>query len=218
MNSKYYFGQHPSKRYCGDQSEIFAQIAHTWVLIRPYKHSDVYASVLLTLCCHSEKKIDRIEQRLSGIEDILERLATKLDSMDNPADHIGPRTQAKNTNVRKSPRPAGEMTPPSPAPFEGETALNAQSEYAREFIEKAVHSTPSIVQNKEVQAALASLKSMVNRHNIYGATKSELQPLFDKVTADVDASTLERPPWEAINDVIEKATRKSYTSVDQAQH
>lgn len=107
------------------------------------------------------------------------------------------------------------MASPTPAPFEGETALNAQSEYAREFIEKAVGSTPSIVQNKEIQAALASLKSMVNRQHHYGAAKSELQPLSDKLTADVAASTLERPPWEAVNEVIDKAICKSFAFVNK---
>lgn len=137
--------------------------------------------------------------------------------MDSPAASTAPKTHQPDSQAHKSPRPGPEIPTPSPAPFEGETALNAQSEYAREFIEKAVGSTPSIVQNKEVQAALASLKGMVNRHNQYGATKSELQPLFDKVTADIDASNLEKPPWEAVNEVLDKATCTFFASPGQGQ-
>jgi hypothetical protein len=137
-------------------------------------------------------------------------MMTKLDGI---SQHMERNVAQKNSGVR-NPDSVHEMTSPSPPPFEGETTLNAQSEFAREFVEKAVGHSTYIGQNNEIQAALASLKSMVNRQSDFAATKSDLQPLFDKVTTDTDVSILEGPPWEAVNEAIERATRKSPIILD----
>lgn len=61
-------------------------------------------------------------------------------------------------------------------------------------------------QNTEVQATLASLKELVSRQSQSTSTSNEPQPFLNKALADIDAAKLERPPWDAVNDVIEKAS------------
>ncbi|KAF1954350.1 hypothetical protein CC80DRAFT_476084 [Byssothecium circinans] len=149
-----------------------------------------------------EKKIDRIEERLSGIEHILETLAAKLGSLDLRKD---PSDQS-NQSISHKPSP-GRSTPAAiPAPFEGETTINRQSEFARELLEQAVGSTPSIGQNAEIKNALTSLQDMVTRQGQYTNAMPASQPFFNRNLADLDASNLERPSWEVANEVLEKAS------------
>jgi hypothetical protein len=156
----------------------------------------------------SEKKIDRIEDRLSGIEQILERLATKLADLELPKHQKTEQTsQSKSTSkTSRSPHSSIDVHNSTPAPFEGETALNAQSEVARALLLQAVGNTPSMRQNTEVQATLASLKELVSKQNQSTSTTNEPQPFFNKSLADIDATKLDRPPWEAASDVIDKAS------------
>lgn len=137
---------------------------------------------------------------------MLATLADKLSNLDIKKDHSEKTSQSKSSRTGKSTNSSTEAHSSTSAPFEGETALNAQSEIARELLEQAVGSTPSIGHNAEIQAALASLQSMVSRQSRITATTNEPQPFFHKALADVDAAKLQRPPWEAVVDVVEKAT------------
>ncbi|KAF2676907.1 hypothetical protein K458DRAFT_424397 [Lentithecium fluviatile CBS 122367] len=157
-----------------------------------------------------EKKIDRIEDRLAGIESVLESLATKLSNLDLHRDQSEQSSQSRSRNLTgRSPRSTSDANNvPTPAPFEGETTINRQSEFARELLEQAVGSTPSIGQNAEIKAALTSLQDMVTRQGQYTntMTASSTHPFFNRALVDIDPSKLERPPWEVVEDVIEKAS------------
>ncbi|ORY11063.1 fungal-specific transcription factor domain-domain-containing protein [Clohesyomyces aquaticus] len=156
-----------------------------------------------------ERKIDRIEDRLSGIENVLESLAAKLGNLD-----IRGRSPSVSSTLPSRPSRAGGKSPncipevdvSSPAPFEGNTALNSQSEFARDYLERAVVNIPSIGSNPQVQAALTTLQTMVRRQNLPVEVKPELPLFVHKAPSDVDMSLLERPPWEAVNNLLEKAT------------
>ncbi|KAF2635490.1 hypothetical protein P280DRAFT_436975 [Massarina eburnea CBS 473.64] len=151
-----------------------------------------------------ERKIDRIEDRLTGIERILESLAVKLGNLDLLKDSPDHSTQSRS-HKQSSGRGPSDTTP---APFEGETTINRQSEFARELLEQAVGNTPSIGQNVEIKDALASLQEMVTRQGQFtnAMPVSIVQPFFNKSLADIDVSQLEKPPWDAANDLIEKAS------------
>lgn len=98
----------------------------------------------------------------------------------------------------------------TPATFEGETTINKQSEIARELLEKAVGSTPSMGQNVEVKAALTSLQDLVTRQGQYTNTlASTSNPFFNRVLVDIDPAKLERPPWDVVLEVIEMASSTS---------
>lgn len=157
----------------------------------------------------SEKKIDRIEDRLSGIENALARLASKLGDLDLQNDSTERSSQSRPSRVGsrgrsgKSPMTTEATTP---APFEGETATNRQSGYARELLTKVVGNTPSIGQNEEVKSALSALGELVTRQgHVTVSTTSTTHSLINRSLSDVDAGKLERPPWPAVKEMLERA-------------
>ncbi|PVI00035.1 hypothetical protein DM02DRAFT_614634 [Periconia macrospinosa] len=153
-----------------------------------------------------EKKIDRIEDRLSGIEHVLERLAARLSNVDISRDLAEPACQSKSRV--SSGRSQSETNSGTPAPFEGETTLNRQSVFARELLEHAVGSTPSMEQNAAIKDALSSLQDMVTRQGQYTNSMpvSFAQPYFNRSLAEIDATKLEKPPWDMASEVLDKAS------------
>lgn len=164
-------------------------------------------SWVLSLTGASEKKIDRIEDRLASIEHVLEALSNKLSNLDIKAELEHSSQSRSAIAATRSPHSSSEANAATPA-FEGETTINSQSEFARELLEQAVGSTPSIGQNAEIKAALTSLQNMVTRQGAKSntITASLTYPFSNKALAEVDHSKLERPPWDLVNEVINKAS------------
>jgi len=157
-----------------------------------------------------EKKIDRIEDRLSGIENVLAKLASKLGDMDLQTDSTERSSQSRpsrtgsRVNSGKSPTLPTEAA--SPAPFEGETAINSQSGYARELLAKVVGNIPSIGQNEEIKSALSALEDIVTRQgHVTVSTTSTTSSLINRALSDVDPAKLDRPPWLKVKEMLEKA-------------
>lgn len=162
---------------------------------------------------HSEKKIDRIEDRLSGIENVLAKLASKLGDMDLQTESTERSSQSRpsrtgsRVNSGKSPTLPTETA--SPAPFEGETAINSQSGYARELLAKVVGNIPSIGQNEEIKSALSALEDIVTRQgHVTVSTTSTTSSLINRALSDVDPAKLDRPPWLSVKEMLEKALGK----------
>ena len=158
----------------------------------------------------SEKKIDRIEDRLSGIENVLEKLASKLGDLDLQRDSTEPSSQSRHSQVGsrvgsgKSPTSMTEAT--TPTPFEGETAINSQSGYARELLTEVIGNTPSIGQNEEIKSALSALGDIVTRQgHVTVPTTSATNSLINRALSDVDPGKLERPPWPAVKEMLDRA-------------
>jgi hypothetical protein len=142
-----------------------------------------------------------------NIEKVLEKLADKLGNLDlqkNPEHSI----QSGVSRVAKSPLPITDVQAHTPAPFEGDTTMNSQSAFARELLEKAVEETPSIGLNAEIRVALSSLQNMFSTQNQFYSTTNEPQPFFNKLLAETDPKQLQAPPWEAVEDVLDKASSK----------
>ena len=94
----------------------------------------------------------------------------------------------------------------TPTPFEGETAINSQSDYARELLTKVVGNTPSIGQNVEIKAALDALEELVTRQgHVTVSTTSTPHSLINRSLSDVDVGKLERPPWPIMKEMLERA-------------
>ncbi|KAF1850792.1 uncharacterized protein K460DRAFT_361562 [Cucurbitaria berberidis CBS 394.84] len=153
-----------------------------------------------------EKKIDRIEDRLSSIENVLGALASKLGNLDIRGASTETSSQPRLTRVGSGKSPGAVAEAVTPAPFEGETTMNSQSDYAREFVARAVGSTPSIGQDAEIRSALTALGELVTQQNAASANSIVNRPL-----ADFDAETLDRPPWDAVGHTLLEATK--YTTV-----
>lgn len=137
-------------------------------------------------------------------------MAAKLDKQNAPTVRVRQSSPSKPTKSGKSSTKVGTPHEDTPPPFEGETTLNAQSEHARELLEKAVGSSPSIGQNTEFKAALASLQSIVDSRNQPWPAKVDTTTRFCKVLTDTDAAKLEQPPWDVVSDVIDTVTSKSF--------
>lgn len=97
----------------------------------------------------------------------------------------------------------------TPAPFEGETAINRQSDYARDLLAQAIDRTPSIVQNAEVKSALTALSELVSQQ---GQNTINTHTLINRGFSEWDAGQLEKPPWEEMIAMLDKALSKYATS------
>lgn len=149
--------------------------------------SDVY---------HSEKKIDRIEERLGSLESTLKSIATSLSrgnlsSLPTPSHEVSFRARDES--------PLEEDTTPA---FEGESSLTAQSVFATEYLSSAV-GDGSFTQSQDMNAALQSLRSLVSRQNIKSAVYA---PRFRsrKGQATFSPTSLKLPPLDAVMDCMRK--------------
>ncbi|KAF2025655.1 hypothetical protein EK21DRAFT_75922 [Setomelanomma holmii] len=161
-----------------------------------------------------EKKIDRIEDRLAGIENVLESLATKLGNLDLRRGSMDDSTPSRSsrTGTGRSPNPPVEAT--TPAPFEGETTMIVQSDYARELLSQAVSSKPSVGQSEEVRSALLALDELVKlQGTVSMPTASTNAELINRSLAEVNSEHLEKPPWDVVSYVVEKASTHPTTAL-----
>ncbi|KAH6629575.1 hypothetical protein C7974DRAFT_413361 [Boeremia exigua] len=158
-----------------------------------------------------ERKIDRIEDRLSGIENVLAKLASKLGDLNVQNESTEPSTFSRPSRVgsRESSGKSQATTDAIvPEPFEGETATNSQSGYARELLTKIVGNTPSIGQNEEIKKALSALGDIVTlQGHVTVSTTSTTNSLINRALSDVDPGKLDRPPWPEVKEMLEKALK-----------
>lgn len=95
------------------------------------------------------------------------------------------------------------------APFEGETAINSQSGYARELLTKIVGNSPSIGQNEEIKSALSALGDIVTRQgHVTVSNTGTNHALINRALSDVDPGKLDRPPWTAVKEMLDRARSK----------
>lgn len=151
----------------------------------------------------SEKKIDRIEDRLSGIEDVLQALASKLGNLDTLRDSTETSSQSRPNRAETGKSSGPTTVAATPAPFEGETTLHGQSDYAREFLARVVGSTPSIGQNAEIKSALSALGELAAQQSQDAASAI---PLVNRSLREIDPGKLDRPPWDVMIHVLDNAT------------
>lgn len=126
----------------------------------------------------SEKKLDRFEARLEGIEGILQKLSTSLDitRSGNPV-HYSELHRSGQPSL--SPSISGGIVPsaisegssavyddgqddPDATAFEGPSSLAAQTVLASEFVENVVGKASLNELGPEMRSALTSLQQMVN--------------------------------------------------------
>ena len=130
-------------------------------------------------------------------------LLKKWTNIDLSKDTHETSSQSRSSRVGATRSPgSGLHEAPTPAPFEGESSINTQSDYAREMLAQVIGSTPSIGQNEEVKTALTALSEMVSQQSqITGLN----HPSINRSLAEVDSARLERPPWAEMCNALEKA-------------
>lgn len=146
---------------------------------------------------YSEKKIDRIEERLASLESTLKSIANSLShgslsSLPTPTSHdVSFRAREES--------PAEDDATPA---FEGESSLTAQSVFATEYLSTAV-GDGSFTQNQDINTALQSLRSLVSKQNIKSAVYA---PRFHsrRSQATFSPTSLKLPPLDAVMECMRK--------------
>jgi hypothetical protein len=147
----------------------------------------------------SEKKIDGIEDRLAGIEQILQTLSLRLGA--SPWLLTKSNTQSPS-NVETIVNPG---VTDSPAAFEGNTTTHAHSVFAREVLERAVGSSPMTGQNPEMNAALTSLQGIVSRLSVQASTHESVSEYpFSQGASISSIKELQLPPQKYVKELIQR--------------
>jgi hypothetical protein len=165
----------------------------------------------------SEKKIDRIEDRLTGIENVLAQLSSRLCNLNIQSAPAEQHNQSKSSRISPG-RSPGRSTATiadaaTPTPFEGETAINSQSDYARGILAHVVGTTPSIGQNVELRSALGALGELVSKTSQVAAAAGSGDSFINPSLAEVAVENLEQPPWSVVKHVVNTARGELLDSV-----
>ncbi|KAI1928138.1 hypothetical protein LOZ66_005313 [Ophidiomyces ophidiicola] len=148
----------------------------------------------------SERKIEAIDERLSGIERLLQDLAlsipTSTKSHSSPPHSASSSRQTDSTRLRPTIQEP-EATTPS-AHFEGESALSTHSVLASAIFEKQMGSSPNIEQNPAMKQALSSLRDIVETQTRPSPSIHTLRFPSQKPGNKLDLSQLELPPLDVV--------------------
>ncbi|KGY15124.1 hypothetical protein PABG_11903 [Paracoccidioides brasiliensis Pb03] len=182
-----------------------------------------------------EKKIEIIDQRLAGIEQLLRYLAVGDKNYKPPSQTHGSLSPSPSSNafhpdaleqrdrpplhasaIAPTAEPAAERgaesrTRKTPdAEFEGEPSMSAHSAHASELFENAVVKSPLAEHNPQMMDALSALKDIVERTKLSSSIHT-LRFAGQKLQpTKVDLSKLEMPPVEAVLALLRKAKVESH--------
>lgn len=153
----------------------------------------------MTYAASSERKIDRIEERLASLVGLLENL--KVDSPSHSSDnqtsitipHIREHTAGiHNTPSNSAPTPASVppstssyscvLAPPKPhidtsdPAFVGESSMAAQYDFANNFLEQAFRAGPLQDFRLEMDETLGALRSLVHARKTHNDVREAVFP------------------------------------------
>ncbi|KAK2769664.1 hypothetical protein FQN53_005953 [Emmonsiellopsis sp. PD_33] len=170
-----------------------------------------------------EKKIEAIDHRLAGIEQMIRDLAVNKNKSplaeqqqpftpnpgannDTGSEERGHHHQREQQTLpsHSSTDPVTSGTAQSSPKFEGEPSLSAVSVHTSEQFEKAVGDSPAAEHDPEMRGALSALKELVQRHNMPSPIHT-LRFAGQKPSAKVDLSKLELPPVNAVLALLRSA-------------
>ena len=137
----------------------------------------------------SEKKIDRMEQRLESIEKLLQLLASTAKT---PED-----TQSGPSSVAFTPATSASVPIPTPQveQFEGESSLVAHSRQAHEALQHLLEAAPTTIRNDpNTVNALAALRNLLEKHR----SEPPSLNLLSRVGSPDDLQHSELPPRDVI--------------------
>ena len=152
----------------------------------------------------SEKRIESIDERLTGIEDLLRDLAVSLPHGQGPSKGTGSWenvSRPADKNLLAATSQANAATEESIPEFEGESALSAHSVHASKIFEKAMGSSPHFEHKPEIIEALNSLKETVRKHSLPSAIHV-LRFTSQSTRSPVDLSQLKMPPAEDVLNLL----------------
>lgn len=146
----------------------------------------------------SESKIDKIDGRLAGIENLL-RTALKAAPLQRSPIESG------TSGIKTSDSTVLEDAPSDPAPFSGFTGPNADSILAQEVVQQTVGDSLDALSDEPLRNALHSLGQIVSKMKA-DAIEPSLKPL-DGVGA-TPSEELIVPEWHQVQPLLERAQRE----------
>ncbi|KAL6233937.1 hypothetical protein BDW75DRAFT_176375 [Aspergillus navahoensis] len=157
-----------------------------------------------------EKKIDNIDERLGGIEQVLRELKLSLGS------GTGTQIRAHSAPISRplSPSAQGYTASPQEAMdqaqsktgFDGNSLMATQSAYASDFLQTAVSRSLLPIPDSRINAALSTLKQLVNmQDNLASSSRELVLPKHNRLT-DCNPRELTMPPMNAIIPLLRRAT------------
>ncbi|EGE85702.2 fungal specific transcription factor domain-containing protein [Blastomyces dermatitidis ATCC 18188] len=177
-----------------------------------------------------EKKIEIIDQRLAGIENLLRDLTlnhgsnnkSPLQLLQQQQEELRSRVSSSNDfhEERKEQKriPSQAATVPATVSsaesthsnttnpeFEGEPSMSAHSAHASELFEKVVVKTPLAEHSPEMMHALAALKDIVERQKLPSSVHTLRFAGQKPASTHADLSKLEMPPLEVVLAVLKNA-------------
>lgn len=108
---------------------------------------------------YSENKIDLIEERLGGIEEVLHDLRASVSSMAN--DTPPPISSIRMNSIASCHKNTLDQHE-AVTPFEGSSSFTAHSAYASQFLQSAVSESHIQISTPKINAALSTLKHLVS--------------------------------------------------------
>ncbi|KAL4929699.1 putative C6 transcription factor [Aspergillus undulatus] len=163
-----------------------------------------------------EKKIDHIDERLAGIEQVLHELKTSLASNKSTTSqicahatpvsrHISPSAQEYTSN----PQDAMDQQE-SKTGFEGNSLMASQSVYASDFLQTAVSRSPLQMSASKINSALSTLKQLVSMQDTQVPSAREFPRKKHKGLSDCDLRELVMPPMHVVIPLLRNAKVDSY--------
>ncbi|KAL2862573.1 putative C6 transcription factor [Aspergillus lucknowensis] len=165
-----------------------------------------------------EKKIDHIDERLGGIEQILRELKAGMGSNTGSqmcphatpvSRHMSPSVHDDSTNPRD---PMDQQE--SKNGFEGSSLMATQSAYASNFLETAVSRFSSLqMPVSKVNAALSTLKQLVNMQDGQASSTRDLRSSKNKTLSGCDLREMSMPPLNVVLPLLRNAKENYGTAL-----
>ncbi|KAL4786954.1 hypothetical protein BJX76DRAFT_364450 [Aspergillus varians] len=155
-----------------------------------------------------ERKIDHIDHRLGGIEQILRELKARIGA------NAGAQIHPHATPVSRHLSPSAQEYTSNPQDamdeheakngFEGNSLMATQSAYASDFLQTAVSRNPLQMSVSKINAALSTLKQLVSMQDNQGSAREPAIPK-QKRLSDCDLRELSMPPTNVVIPLLRKA-------------
>ncbi|RDW93052.1 putative C6 transcription factor [Aspergillus mulundensis] len=156
-----------------------------------------------------ERKIDHIDERLGGIEQVLRELKLSIASGTGAQirAHSAPTSRPLSPSVQDHPsNPQDAMDQAeSKNGLEGNSLMATQSAYASDFLQTAVSRSPVPMSDSKINAALSTLKQLVKMQDNQASAAREYPPPKQRRLTDCNPRDLDMPPMHVVIPLLRKA-------------
>ncbi|KFA73291.1 hypothetical protein S40288_07245 [Stachybotrys chartarum IBT 40288] len=174
-------------------------------------HGPPAPAPVAVLTAPSEKKIDRIENRLGNIECLLKNLSITSPQSD-PLSHI----HTPTTNFNAPPASSADVgSSDEESAYGGDNGIAAQTAFATEFLHRAVKRTSLREVNPKMEAALANLSQLVEIQNHRSISHGPRFPLQSPLPPG-GLSKLPMPPATAVVPLLKQIKGKPNCKASRA--